>query len=169
MVKFILIIMTSMSLFSNSLVKELESLNTNQLVVLHNTYEAGKAFDLQLTMTAIAWHESHFGEVPINISDPSCGVFHNLLSSVANRHNIRLNNYNKNILCMKLINNYEFAFSESLNELLFWKSVHRKRSAKWSKMVMSYNAGYHYKNGKAYLREIQAKVKALKVFLKKDL
>lgn len=166
-----LLICVSVDASSTQLMNELKALNSEQKKVLHDTFSKGDKFDLGLTMSAIAWEESQFGMIPINLSDPSCGVFHNLLSSVASRNNMRLNGYTKNKLCIRLISDYDFGFAEGLSELLYWKNYwkDKKVSNTWSRMVSSYNAGWKYKNGVRYLKKIRAKVRALKLYMKTNL
>ena len=147
--------------------KELDNLSLSQKEVLVKTWLKAKKFNLEFTMTAIAWHESHFGLYPINLSDPSFGVFHNLITSVARRHNVT-SKWSKSRLAEQLIQDYDFSFAESLSELKFWQGVHKNKPNNWSLTVKSYNAGYRHENGKQYLVQIKTKIKALKRFFKRN-
>jgi hypothetical protein len=147
------------------LVYELEHLEKEQLEILVKTFLKAKKHNLEYTMTAIAWQESKFGKYMVNLSDPSFGVFHNLITSVQKRH--RSNEWNRDRLVEKLLFDYDFSFAESLNELRFWNNVYNNQSSKWSKMVASYNAGYNHKNGTAYLYCIKSKIRALRVYFDK--
>ena len=154
-------ILTISSVFG-SLQSEFNNLNEDQRVILNLVYDKGKYFDLGYTMAAIAWQESHFGKVPINLSDPSCGIFHNLITTVANRHNLKLTSYNKNMICMRLIRDFDFSFAEALSELKYWQNYYHNQSKNWQSMVKSYNAGFKKENGYEYFKAIQKKVRFLK-------
>lgn len=117
--------------------------------------------DFGYTLMAIAWQESHAGEIKINLGDPSCGAYHNLISSVMARHtnDITDNGFNRNRVCQMLINNQAFAASEALAELEYWWTKYEGQPKQWSKTIMSYNAGHEYQNGKHYLKKIHKLVK----------
>jgi hypothetical protein len=120
-------------------------------------------------MTAIAWQESKFGKYMVNLSDPSFGVFHNLITSVQKRHKgHKSNKWNRDRLVEKLLFDYNFSFNESLKELIFWQNVYKGCNGKWSKTVASYNAGYNHKNGYVYLNSIKNKIRALRIYFKKQ-
>ena len=155
------------SVFAGSLKSEYANFDPDQKYTLNETYLKGKEFDLGLTMAAIAWHESHLGKIPVNLSDPSCGTFHNLITSVANRHNIRNTSFNRNVLCTKLVRDFDFSFSEALSELKYWENYYKGKPKAWQFTVKSYNAGFTPENGENYYKAIRSKVKFLKynVFL----
>lgn len=161
--KYLLIIVLSISLHA-SLLDELENLSFSQREVLLKTYIKAKPFDYHLTMMAIAWKESKFGKYPINLEDPSCGVFHNLIDTVAKG----ADRYTKNRICSSLIQDFDYSFSESLKVLKYFENYWRNKRGDqylWSKTVASYNAGFKWGNGKDYLEDIKARVKALKVYI----
>jgi len=141
-------------------------LTPEQKIILHKTFNKAKDFDLQYTMTAIAWQESQFGKYLINLSDPSFGVFHNHINSVARRHRITTK-WGKSRLAEKLIQDFDFSFAEALAELKYWQNYH-SQYRNWSKMVSSYNAGYKWnsKSAKKYLKSIRLRVRALKKYFK---
>jgi hypothetical protein len=119
-------------------------------------------------MAAIAWQESKFGKWMINLSDPSCGVFHNLLKSVAKREGKSVSKFSQARICEQLIEDFDFSFSQSLAELEYWKNYWKSKGYKnnelWRRTVMSYNAGFNYKNGKTYLDNIIKKIRILKKY-----
>ena len=172
MFKLILLLMLSMSIFAGSKfdkhINELRTLSAKQKTVLFTTYAKGRQFDLGYTMSAIAWQESYFGAYPINLSDPSFGIFHNNINSVCARH--KCSKWKRSRLAERLLFDYDFAFSEALAELEYWKSYHVSKRHKytWSLMVSSYNAGYNYSSsaGKRYLKNIRYKIKILKYWFK---
>ena len=143
-----------------SLLKEFNAMTPEQKKIACMVFKKAKEFNLQYTMTAIAWEESKFGKYTINLADPSFGIFHNQIDSVANRHGVR-SKWGKSRLAEQLLNSFDFSFSEALAELQYWQTYYKHSWNKWSKMVMSYNAGYSYKNGKCYYQRIVLKIKAL--------
>jgi hypothetical protein len=157
------------SLYASStkaLEKEFKNMSFKQKQLLVKVFVIGKHFDLENTLTAIAWKESQAGLIPINVADPSCGVFHNMLSSVSRRHNNQYNtSYKRNWLCTKLITDLDFASSEAISELLYWKNYHKNN---WNNIWGSYNAGFNYDStvGKAYSKDILNRIKVIKKYIK---
>jgi len=147
---------------------ELQRLNPDQRIIMNKTFMKAKEFDLQLTMTAIAWHESHFGELAVNFYDPSCGVFHIYLPDINKRMHRKDNFWNRNKICTKLVQDYDFSFSQALGRLKFWENYWKSKGYSgpevWRRMVMSYNGGTNYKNGKEYYKHIVSKIRALKLY-----
>jgi len=145
---------------------KLNKLNMSQYRILISTFSKAHPFDLQYTMTAIAWHESTFGRNPINLSDPSFGVFHNLITSVVSRTGTKDTAWNRSRVAERLLLDFDFSFSQSLAELKYWDNYWKSKKVPktWSKMVMSYNAGHKYQNGEAYLKAIKDKIKALRSY-----
>ena len=164
---FLLSVLLVGTLHAKNLTYELNHLSTSQYKILLKTYAKASAFDMQLTMTAIAWQESDFGKWKINLGDPSFGVFHNLISSVMSRHHLD-GRWNESRMAEKLLNDYDFSFSETLSELEFWKNYWKNKrvSRVWSHMVMSYNAGFDYSNGKEYIKHIKQRIYVLKKYIK---
>ena len=68
MLKLILILF-SLFLYASPF-KKIDSLSKEQYNNLIWIYQQGKKYNLGLTLTAIAWQESHFGKYSINLSDP---------------------------------------------------------------------------------------------------
>jgi hypothetical protein len=133
--------------------------NYNQKVIIAKAYNYGESYDLGYTMAAICIIESRAGEVQINLSDPSFGPYHNLLSTVMNRKGLRNTLANRNMIAHKLMKDFGFASEMALQELLWWKGIHK---GDWKKMIQSYNAGCKYQNGKKYLKKVQSLIKELK-------
>jgi len=132
-----------------------------QKLTIAKAYRYGEAYDLGYTMAAICIVESRAGDCMINLKDPSFGPYHNLLSSVMKRKGLRNTSANKNMIAHKLITDFGFASEMALRELLWWENIHKGKSGAWSKMVMSYNAGCNYQNGKNYLKKIKKIIKNL--------
>jgi len=164
MLKLLLVLLT-FSLYASPF-KEIDSLSKKQYTNLIWVYKQGKKYDLELTLTAIAWQESAFGKYPINLSDPSGGLFHNLLSSVCCRLSLTPNQWNQSRILERLISDKEFALQQAVAELLYWNNYWKvRRSTRvWSYMVMSYNGGH--RGSKKYYIDIVKKVKYLKRYFK---
>ena len=127
-------------------------------------YKKGNVYNLGYTLVAIATLESQLGKYPINLEDPSCGLYHNLLPSVANRLHITPNKWNQSRLCERLIKDKEFATDMALQELLYWRAYWKSRGLKgnllWVYTVGSYNGGN--KPNMKYVRKISKIIKRLK-------
>jgi len=166
MLKLILtLVFISLSLYASPF-KKIDSLTTEQYNNLIWIYQQGKKYDLELTLTAIAWKESHFGKYPINLSDPSGGLFHNLLGSVCCRLNLTPNQWNQSRILEKLISDKEFALQQAVAELLYWKSYWKVRNKRylWKRMISSYNGGH--KGNIRYYKDIVKKIRYLKRYFK---
>ncbi len=171
--KFLLTLLLTFPVFASSLeelVKELYNLNVQQLEILSKTFQYGKSFNHEYTLTAIVWQESKFGRYKMNLNDPSCGIAHAFLPSVADRVGLKRNFWNYSRLCENLIDDTEFALYHARMELEFWYGYWGNKGVKrvWSHSVASYNAGSNYKKGQSYLNKIKKKIKALKIFLKEN-
>jgi len=155
-------ILVALFILSSSISAE-DKLSSSQLNVLNKVYTKAKPFDLQLTMSAIAWQESHLGKYKVNLSDPSFGVFHNNIATVSNRHNIK-GQWSKSRIAERLIEDFDFSFAEALAELQYWKSYYKGKPRPLSKAIMSYNCGFNIKRKacKVYLRSIKTRMNIVK-------
>lgn len=130
--------------------------------------EAGKPYDLSKTLLAIAKVESNFGQVKINLADPSCGVTHIHLKYFLKRYKIKDTQFNRNLACQRLVNNDNLAIAESVAILNYWKSRLCGKwgctSSQWDRVWGAYNAGNNYdsKAGKAYARKIRKTIKEMR-------
>lgn len=150
------------------LTKELNSLSVQQYKVLVKTYVKGYPFDYGYTLTAIAWKESCFGKYPINLGDPSFGVFHSLLSTVVSRNNVSETYWNTSRIAERLLLDFDFSFSQALAELKFWENYWTSKgvSRVWSHTVQSYNAGFNRNVEAPYRDDILLRIQILKKFFK---
>ena len=146
-------------------------LSSKQKQILFKTYAKGKQFNYGLTLTAIAWQESYFGKYPMNLSDPSFGVFHINIKSISKRHN-KHSKWSQSRLAERLLFDYDFCFAEALAELKYWENYWKSKgvSRVWSHTVSSYNGGYKWnsKQAKLYLKAIKKKIRLLKKLLQKE-
>jgi hypothetical protein len=141
--------------------EELRSMTDAQRYTLMKAVAYGAPYDLGYTLAAIAWQESQAGSVPVNVNDPSFGPFHNKMDTVMRRVALKDTPYHRNLIATRLLNDFAFAASMAVAELLYWDRVHH---GKWRRMVRSYNAGYNHssKSADAYVGNIIEKVKAIK-------
>jgi hypothetical protein len=118
---------------------------------------------MPLTLCAILWHESQFGEHKINLVDPSCGYFHKLLPVYCKDIGIKPTMYNMSRVCEKL-QDYTFSVTIALNDLLRLKNRFKLKGFEgnqlWRKIVRAYN-GSGYKT-KVYLDFIRLNIFYLK-------
>jgi len=140
---------------------ELGHITPKQQKVACMVFKKAKEFHLEYTMTAIAWEESKFGKYNVNLADPSFGVFHNQIDSVADRHGTK-SKWGKSRLAEQLLYSFDFSFAEALAELKYWQTYYKNSWDWWRKMVMSYNAGHNLSNGKTYYKRIVLKIKVLR-------
>jgi hypothetical protein len=140
-------------------VSDSRDFNEKQKLVILNSYNYALYEDLGYTLAAIAIVESSAGEIRVNISDPSFGIHHNLVSSVVNRLGMTDTCYNRNKVASRLVTDDDFSREQALQELLFWRKYH---SNNWRLMVMSYNAGHKYQNGQHYLNKVIYWISVLK-------
>lgn len=115
---------------------ELTQEQVNRLVEIYAV--ASKVSEYPLTLVAISWQESRFNSLPVNLSDPSCGPFHNKVSNVLQREKIEDTPFKRNQVCAKLMENLVFAIKHANIELSHWQMQHK---GNWRKMMASYNGG----------------------------
>lgn len=136
--------------------EDLNSLSSQQKIVLENSFAYGYDYDLGYTLTAIAYKESGAGLWKINLQDPSAGIYHLSLKSVLVRLNIKDNGFNRNRVAQQLIDDDRFAAKMAIKELLFWRNIHGDN---WIKVFSSYNAGYG--ENMAYAMDIRTTIRTL--------
>ncbi|RMF06567.1 MAG: hypothetical protein D6762_09205 [Candidatus Neomarinimicrobiota bacterium] len=143
--------------------EQFSRLTDEQKQILIRAYELGAPYDLGYTLAAIAWQESFVGDriVPINLQDPSAGLWHkNIYNALAEHPETPQNGLQVNMMAQKLIHDMEFAASLAISDLEHWKI---RRNGNWMDIWASYNAGRYYKSSqaRAYARSIYRKIQAL--------
>ena len=188
MIKLLTTLLIIVNLYSSdNLVKyytnQLNHLDKQQIKCLKQIWNKAKPFDLSYTMCAIGFKESSLGKFMFNLKDGgknslgSYGVFHNMVDSVYSRYvkDLTYKPINRNIIistkldiAKRLVDDFDFSFSQSLAELKYWENVaivKHKEWDKWRYMIMCYNGGtYGYSKlyGKNYYIHIVAIIKAIK-------
>lgn len=159
-IKFlILTFLLTFNVFTHAL--DLKNLTPQQLEMLREIKKMGKDSGLSYSLMAIAIKESKLGAYMINISSKDFGMYQANITTVLNRQNIRDTSWNRNVFASKLVFDFEFATQNAIEDLTFWKKVHKND---WHKVWGSYNAGYRYNSKKArtYSREIASIIRELK-------
>lgn len=169
--KLFLVIITSVALFSMSyeemFEKDFRKLNREQLEMLMEIAKRAKPYDLVYSAVAIAWQESNLGKWQINLKDPSCGPFHQVIPLFLKKNKIANTEFNRNKVCSELIDDIDLSVSTVISELEAWKMIHKNRMNVWDYVYRSYNAGYNYDSAtaKKYSKMIRARIKVLKKYL----
>lgn len=148
--------------------REFQKLDNSQKEMIQEIYNRSKPYDLVYSTLAIAWQESNFGKWNVNLADPSCGPFHQLVPLFIKKHKLENTQFMQNKVCGELINNLDLSVSTVISELEAWKVVHKNRWNTWEYVYRSYNAGYNYDSDKAkkYAKMIKARIKVLKKYIK---
>ena len=83
------------------------------------------------------------------------------IKTVISRENAKDTSWNRNVLAMKLISDFQFATKNAIDELTYWQKVHNND---WTKVWSSYNAGWKYDSNEAkrYSKDIALIIRELK-------
>lgn len=121
----------------------------------------GEQYDLAYSLMAIAIKESSLGRYKVNVDSYDYGLYQANINTVIKRHQVKNSSFNRNKMAMMLINDFKFATSNAIAELVYWKSVHGNN---WAKIWASYNAGFNYDSSRAvrYSTQIEKIIKELK-------
>jgi hypothetical protein len=110
-----------------------------QMQTLIKSYQYGLAYDMELTLTAMAWTESSAGK-KLGSGDPAFGVYQAYLPTIRNRLNLPIDHIVTSHLSDRLKEDESFYTAHAITELLFWK---KKRKIWWN-VWASYNGGYRF-------------------------
>lgn len=136
--------------------RSISALQQEQLEVLQFSYQRGEEFGLGYTLAAIAWVESQAGLYPINIDDPSFGVYQVNIHTAIRRSDMKDTVLNRNLLATQLLE-IDTGADYALQELLFWQDYR----SNWRDVISSYNAGWNMENGRGYMVKVIDKVRLL--------
>ena len=136
-------------------------LTKGDLIKLKKIRTYGDKYDLSFSLMAIAVKESSIGRYKINVDSYDYGLYQANINTVVRRHKMKNNSLNRNKLAMLLVNDFDFATSNAIAELVYWKKVHK---GNWNKVWSSYNAGFNYDStrGKKYSKDIAKIIQELK-------
>lgn len=135
----------------------MDTMTSEQKQLLTTVYTKTAGTGYQLTLTAIAWKESRGNIWPVNVNDPSCGVFHTKITNVMKRESIEDSAFRRNVVCAKLMDDLDFAIKHAMLELDFWDKKYR---GDWRKIWASYNGGHS--GNKTYGKEISEIISVLR-------
>ena len=169
--KTILLILTltlilTQKTFANPLDDQLKNLTHKQAGVMYKTYYAGKPFDLEWTLTAIAWREASFKEGAFNPVTRDYGLFQINYYTYTRRFakDIEQTGISDSSLRKLLRYDFQVGLSAAVAELTFWKKARR---GNWLDIWASYNTGTVLDNkGRIYAAEIEARIHALQRYFK---
>lgn len=164
---FSLFLLATISLEGNPMDREYHQLTPEQKMLLKKAYDYGKDHDFGYSLAAIAWQESFVGKrvVPINLQDPSAGLWHkNIHFALREMPNVPNNGLQVNMMAQRLIEDVEFAASMAVSDLSHWKEV---RDGDWMDIWASYNAGHSFRSqkGQEYATAIKKKIRILRRYL----
>ena len=142
-------------------IKELNSLNPEQLEVLEMVYDSSQLFDLGYTAVGIIWQESKFGKWKINLADPSCGYFHKLLPEYARELGLKPTRWNNSRVC-ELLLDFDTSLDVFISTMRTKEQICRVRGSSnvWRCSIKGYNGSG--KRAEEYMLNVINKIKAFK-------
>ena len=157
------IILLTLILISNVFASDfdIKNLTPQELNTLKEIKEHGKKNGLSYSLMAIAIKESGLGKYLVNVDTKDYGIYQANIKTVISRENAQDTSWNRNVLAMKLITDFQFATKNAIDELTYWQKVHNND---WSKVWSSYNGGWKYNSDAArqYSKDIASIIRELK-------
>ncbi len=138
-----------------------KKLTSQDIKMLKEIKKQGKKHGLSYSLMAIAIKESSIGKYLINVDSKDYGLYQANIKTVLSRQKAKNTSWNRNKYAMRLISDFQFATKNAIEELVYWKKVHKND---WKKVWSSYNGGWKYnsKRAKNYSRDIAIIIKRLK-------
>ena len=123
--------------------------------------EHGKDSGLSYSLMAIAIKESAVGKYLVNVDTKDYGMYQANIKTVISRENVQDTSWNRNLIAMKLITDFQFATKNAVDELSYWQKVHNNN---WTKVWGSYNGGWKYNSdsAKQYSKDIALIIRELR-------
>jgi len=157
------IILLTLLLISNVFASDfdIKNLTPQEINTLKEIKEHGKKNGLSYSLMAIAIKESGLGKYLVNVDTKDYGIYQANIRTVISRENAQDTSWNRNVLAMKLITDFQFATKNAIDELTYWKKVHNND---WTKVWSSYNGGWRYNSDAArkYSKDIASIIRELK-------
>ena len=157
------IILLTLILISNVFASDfdIKNLTPQELNTLKEIKEHGKKNGLSYSLMAIAIKESGLGKYLVNVDTKDYGIYQANIKTVISRENAQDTSWNRNVLAMKLITDFQFATKNAIDELTYWQKVHKND---WSKVWSSYNGGWRYNSDAArqYSKDIASIIRELR-------
>lgn len=124
-------------------------------------YNQGVKYDWGYTLAATAFKESSAGLYPLNVQDPSAGIFHN---NVTYAVNYEPDTFTQNTLAIKLVLD-PWLSAEYAIKHLHWSTQYlaRQNDYSWDNLWAAYNGGINYKGSDAtsYKNDLKEYIKKL--------
>jgi len=154
----LLITLITDSTFGMSCEKFRSQFSDEQFQVLSKSYHYGLAYNMENTLTALAWTESSAGRF-LGSGDPSYGVYQAYIPTVVNRLKLKHDPIVHNLLKVELKHNEAFYTAHAITEVLYWK----ERRDIWWNTWASYNGGYRYEHyyPQQYAKKIYERIKII--------
>ena len=157
------IILLTLILISNVFASDfdIKNLTPQELNTLKEIKEHGKKNGLSYSLMAIAIKESGLGKYLVNVDTKDYGIYQANIKTVFSRENAQDTSWNRNVLAMKLITDFQFATKNAIDELTYWQKVHNND---WTKVWSSYNGGWRYNSDAArqYSKDIASIIRELR-------
>ena len=157
------IILITLILISNVFASDfdIKNLTPQELNTLKEIKEHGKKNGLSYSLMAIAIKESGLGKYLVNVDTKDYGIYQANIKTVISRENAQDTSWNRNVLAMKLITDFQFATKNAIDELTYWQKVHNND---WTKVWSSYNGGWRYNSDAArqYSKDIASIIRELR-------
>ncbi len=157
------IILLTLLLISNVFASDfdIKNLTPQELNTLKEIKEHGKKNGLSYSLMAIAIKESGLGKYLVNVDTKDYGIYQANIKTVISRENAQDTSWNRNVLAMKLITDFQFATKNAIDELTYWQKVHNND---WTKVWSSYNGGWRYNSDAArqYSKDIASIIRELR-------
>jgi ribosomal protein S15P/S13E len=157
------IILITLLLISNVFASDfdIKNLTAQDIKTLKEIKEHGKDSGLSYSLMAIAIKESAVGKYLVNVDTKDYGMYQANIKTVISRENVQDTSWNRNLIAMKLITDFQFATKNAVDELSYWQKVHNNN---WTKVWGSYNGGWRYNSdsAKQYSKDIALIIRELR-------
>ena len=157
------IILITLLLISNVFASnfDIKNLTPEDIKTLKEIKEHGKDSGLSYSLMAIAIKESAVGKYLVNVDTKDYGMYQANIKTVISRENVQDTSWNRNLIAMKLITDFQFATKNAVDELSYWQKVHNNN---WTKVWGSYNGGWKYNSdsAKQYSKDIALIIRELR-------
>ena len=157
------IILITLLLISNVFASDfdIKNLTAQDIKTLKEIKEHGKGSGLSYSLMAIAIKESAVGKYLVNVDTKDYGMYQANIKTVISRENVQDTSWNRNLIAMKLITDFQFATKNAVDELSYWQKVHNNN---WTKVWGSYNGGWKYNSdsAKQYSKDIALIIRELR-------
>ena len=121
------------------IVNNLDAIGNNKKNIMRLVYRVGKKYDLQNTLLAIVYKESHLGDYMFNVTSGDFGLAGINLRTFKRLHHITLGYWGNKKLASMLICENRMNLAAAINNLLGWRKIYKNNyNAIWG----SYNGGF---------------------------